>query len=687
MESEPLIATPEQPRIEQPRPKSTVRTTVTTTTETTITTIRKPVLETPTTVNALDSPRSSKPLVVTEKFQCASLDRYINRLTRLAESVVGLEDLPQFRRIPGIAALHELVVSARSKSGIFDPNLRQGTDPVTELNLEPLHESKRIVDSLLEETQLPLRDYNQAALDAIAQSDDDGTIASSQYTNAAKLDDDLQAQLQPLDVAAEVTRLTESNEHDQQKSAEEIARENDAQLELELAAATAATTAESPNNSATLVSNGNDAVQDLWQSALDMDAKLNEEEAVVAQFQDLDTNGSGFLEGAQLQALESWIQMEHGDSSVGRNFRRQFRAKLATVTHSSDMKLSFDEFKRWWNNAQLQHDQASAVNQQAQVPAQEASSGNGEHRDPATAVPVASEQAPGRASSDDDDNSIDDVSHQSENGASSNPEPNQFDIEPTLYAAANEPTEATEPVVQPRHNEQPMANVTHEEPSQNIDDNLGTVEVSKNDTEPRGVAREGSVDAAQDQSDELDNDAPTASRVQAVDDDVASFSAASNLENIASPIRPATNSDDVEDVHIIATPHAPSSRDEAERPGNGVDTGVPTGDEIAEAIDDEVWTTDPYRTEAEGLEEEAGLLSLDLQDSLQPLQPLDESLLAATAAETSRTGAILPGYGIDATEEEIAPISADEELSFDEDSDSSIGEFLDAQYAEKADTQ
>ena len=53
----------------------------------------------------------------------ASLERYIDRLAVLAESVVDLEQLPRYQNIAEMQNLRALLQSAKARTGIFDRNL------------------------------------------------------------------------------------------------------------------------------------------------------------------------------------------------------------------------------------------------------------------------------------------------------------------------------------------------------------------------------------------------------------------------------------------------------------------------------------------------------------------------------------------------------------------------------------
>lgn len=424
----------------------------------------------------------------------ASLDRYIDRLVSLANAVVDMEDLPQYRRIHEISELKQLASAAKTRTGIFDRNLRQSKTPISTLNLEPLHESQRIVDSLLGETKRS-DEARAAGLPILLDASDAAVDGSSPdpAQNQKRLDAELQDQLK----------------------------------------------------------------------AMDPDAAAN---------------------SMGLDFSEKFIDTKHPDDTARRE---------------------------------------------------------------------GAEVKPGPSTEPNPDGQTDASGDFSEVKA-------RPSIADCFFAGVD-------------------AQSTPLKPTAGADDSTNNDVIDH--------AQKPEVGANEDHGSPL-----TATAVTPPAD----------LEAMPSPIRRPVDSMQSETVPTVSTPkdgREATTGDEATA-GNTQSVQLldksadDTDDEIEDVIQTELWTIDAHRTHAEGLEEEASLLSLDLQTSLQPLVPFDESFsstVAASAADTSRTGAVLRGYGMDVTHQE-EPLDITDGGSVSDGngsdfSDSSVGEFLDAQFAGKTENQ
>jgi hypothetical protein len=158
----------------------------------------------------------------------ASLECYIARLVTLAESLVELEDLPAFQRMPEIASLRNLASSARSRTGIFDRRLlplsslpvlspasasssfafshtsNAATDDQQpqqqQLDLRPLHDARQTLDELLKE--------HQQRADAGCADRDGVDVAAIMARQAEERKREREEELQRLSV--EVSQFTHS---------------------------------------------------------------------------------------------------------------------------------------------------------------------------------------------------------------------------------------------------------------------------------------------------------------------------------------------------------------------------------------------------------------------------------------------------------------------------------------------
>lgn len=637
----------------------------------------------------------------------SSIDRYIAKLVKLADSVVDLEALPQFRRMPEVESLRDLSASARTRTGIFDPNLehQEAKIDVRLINIQPLEEAKDLVESILE-----------SAVGAAAEQEA-GIEAQPQRTRAIQqavdhhqqqLEADLQRQLQPIDNAIAAAALASTapptaiemelgagggaggaseapvashnkpesialarsginsdgvkpddeagptstrvslNEHRYTSVDENLARRAAAEME-----------SEQPSTAEQLAFNGPAT-----------------ESAVVKKFQGLDADGSGYLKGPELRSLAAWVRGTFGSDSHASAVLAQ---RLVLRAEDSDPEnggvLQFAEFKEWWHHAQndfyrTQRDHAAA-----------AATGREPRR--AEHLPVA----PSSSLHDDDEMKA----ATADFGKNTGDLPLPKSVAPAVAAQNSRAAEA-----EAQQTEEAMSSSTPLLPKGErrtaLDNNKHNAEWSNGHNDISGSRHRG-LSSLSDASEDLLTVEPM--NLNALD----LGGPPSHATTYLPPAHPAASGLlRVEPHHVVSMPpeddgldggsgaEEEGEQEEAQEEENADPVGNPpvSSSEMDAAIDHELWVADSlHRSKAEALEDEASLLSLDLQSDLNRSARLVQVLhgdVGTSIPTHTHTHTHTSSY----TATEAEPDVLGESGSFSgDDSTGSIGEFIDAAYQEQ----
>ena len=566
----------------------------------------------------------------------SSIDRYIAKLVKLADSVVDLEALPQFRRMPEVESLRALSASARTRTGIFDPRLehQEAKIDVRLVNIKPLEEAKDLVDSILE-SAVGAAAEKEAGIEVQPQR----TLAIQQAVDhhQQQLEAELQRQLQPIDNAATALATTGSSTGKDVDSSPDASTAAVASQPGSVALARSdnvdgikldepsATPTSGPEKLKKSVDEGLADCASANQEPSTAQLVLNTsaaESAVVTKFQELDADGSGYLKGPELHSLAAWVRGTFGNySPASTELEQRLVLRAEDKDPENGCVLQFAEFKEWWHQAQQifhrpQQDLAGAREFQR------------------------AEHVPGESLHD--------------------------EIETTagFVRSVDMPSSSVVPVV---------AAQTYQ----------AEVE-AQTETAGASTPLQGEHPTLLDTSGSNGND--SRHRV------LSSFSEASEDLLMVEPLllnaldlgqpgnatlpsaRPASGLFRVEPRHVVAMPPEDALEDSS-CADEGDDLHPPlSSSEMDAAIDHELWVTDSsQRSKAEALEEEANLLSLDVQADLHRSARLVQTLHNDSSFPTQMSSAAI----------EAGADMVDESNSFSgDDSTGSIGEFIDAAYQE-----